>query len=428
MKKFYKERFEAQRRLARKIAPFMEVNGILEKMRQEARIMVPNAMEICILLMDPEASKYTRPLQCALYDKPVNCLSCKRSRAAVQKALASRKGVVISKTEPIVRPDGTVIETGPEGAIPVFVDNEILAVISAVLKPGVRFTKREFYLIRDLSEMASNVILSARSHWEVTQEKIRISQMLAHLSPFVPQSVRHIVQNSPEILNQEKEKREVTVLFVDLEGYTRLSAKRSETEVNDLVEEVFSSFVDPIHRSGGEINETAGDGLMIIFKNGDAHRNAVNAVKAAFEIHERNSALKQRFSKTFGSINVNMGINSGVALLGMTQFKGTLDTRMTFTASGPVTNLAARLADYAEGEDILVGEDTKRLIEGLWPIFERGSVTLKGIEKPVKVYSLLKGDCQVEPCGFSDCDRCNLNLPFSTSFPADKTQDTRIQK
>jgi class 3 adenylate cyclase len=181
----------------------------------------------------------------------------------------------------------------------------------------------------------------------------------------------------------------VTVLFIDLEGYTRLSTRLSEIEVNEIVEKMFSSFVDPIHRSGGDINETAGDGLMIIFKNGDAVSNAVNAVRAAFDIYQINLKLGQTFSENFKPINVNMGINSGSALVGLTKFKGSLDTRMTYTASGPVTNLAARLADYAKGGDILIGEETRQLIEGTWAIFDRGEVRLKGIDNPMKLYSLI---------------------------------------
>jgi class 3 adenylate cyclase len=259
-----------------------------------------------------------------------------------------------------------------------------------VARPGTRFTRKDFYLIQDLSEIAGNAIMAAKRHWAITQEKIEITQKLAHLSPFVPQSVRRIVEKHPEMLTQKKEKKEVTVLFLDLEGYTRLSSHRPETEVNELVEKMFSSFVDQIHRSGGDINETAGDGLMIIFKNDDAGTNALNAVKAAFDIRTRNLALNQEFGGKFGEINVNMGINSGVALLGMTTFKGSLDTRMTYTASGPVTNLAARLADYATGGDILIGETTKGLIEGLWPVFDRGQVLLKGIDTPLRIYSLLR--------------------------------------
>jgi class 3 adenylate cyclase len=244
--------------------------------------------------------------------------------------------------------------------------------------------------MRDLSEMTGNAILGAKRHWAITQEKIRINQMLTHLSPFVPQSVRQLVENNPEMLKQEKERKEVTVLFLDLEGYTRLSINRSETEVNEMVEKMFSSFVDPIHRSGGDINETAGDGLMIIFKNDDIKTNAINAVRAAFDIDERNRELNQDLGHNFEPINVNIGINSGAALVGLTKFKGSLDTRMTYTASGPVTNLAARLADFARGGDILIGNETKLLIEGMWPIFDLGQVHLKGIEKPVKIFSLKK--------------------------------------
>jgi class 3 adenylate cyclase len=390
MEKYYKERFQAQRRITRKLASCMEVNEILETLREEARLLIPSAMEACILLLDPDAPKYTRPLQCALYERPVNCLSCKRSRPAVQKAITRRKGVVIRKNEPVERPDGTLVETGPEAAIPVFFNDQLLAAVSVVSRPGTRFINKDFFFLKDVSEIVGYTVLSAKKNWEMTQEKIKISQMLTHLSPFVPQSVRHIVENNPELLKQEKERKEVTVLFLDLEGYTKLSARLPEVEVNEIVERIFSNFVDPIHRSGGDINETAGDGLMIIFKNDDAKTNAVHAIRAAFDIYDRNRDLNREFSRDLEKINVNMGINSGTALLGLTQLRGSLDTRMTYTASGPVTNLAARLADHAKGGDVLIGEETKKMIDGLIPIFERGQVELKGLDEPVKVYSILK--------------------------------------
>ena len=397
MKKFYKERFEAQRRLSKKLASTMEVNKILETLREETRNLIPSSMETCIIMLDPDAQKYTRPLQCALYDRPVNCLSCKKNRPAIQKALATRKGVVISKTNPIVRHDDTTVDTGPEAAMPVFVDDDIVAVINVVSRPGARFTKKDFYFMKDLSEMAGNAIMAAKKHWGMTQEKIEISQKLAHLSPFVPRSVRRIVETNPELLNQEKESREVSVLFLDLEGYTRLSASKSAVEVNHMVEEMFSNFVDPIHRSGGDINETAGDGLMIIFKNDDARTNAVNAVKAAFDIHEQNLQLNHEMADRFEPVNVNIGINSGVALVGMTVFKGTLETRMTYTATGPATNLAARLADHAQGGDIIIGEETQKMIEGLWRAYDMGLVPFKGIDQSLRIYSLLRNPLKAAP-------------------------------
>lgn len=388
--KFYRERFEAQRRLAERMATSMEVNEILERLREEARGLVPQSMEACILLLDPDAPRYTRPLQCALYDRPINCQSCKRDRLAIQKAIQRRKTVLVPHSEPVARPDGRTVPIGPEIAIPVFSNEDLLAVVSVVLRPEGRITRKEFYLLKDLAESVGHVILRAKKYWEVTQEKIRISQVLSHLSPFVPLSVRSIVEKNPEMANMEKEKKAVTVLFLDLEDYTRLSASRPDIEVNRLVEELFSTFVDPIQRSHGDIVETAGDGLMIVFKDHDARTNAVNAVKAALDIHGLTREHNASLGEGLEPVRVNMGINSGMALVGMTRFRGSLGTRMTYTASGSVTNLAARLASYAKGGDILLGKETARLIDGLWPIYDRGLARLKGIEEPVRVFSLFQ--------------------------------------
>jgi class 3 adenylate cyclase len=390
MEKYCEERFKVQRHLAEKIAPLTEINDILEKMRDELRESISSAMEARILLLDPDAKKYTRPLQCILYDRPVNCISCKRSRPVIQKAMEKRKAVVVPRGDPIEQKDGSRVEIGPEAAVPTFMDEEILAVLSIVGRPGTRFTPKDFLLLEDFSKTARNAILRAKKYWEMSEEKLRINKKLTNLSNFVPRTVLDIVEKNPELLSEEKNKKEVSVLFLDLEGYTHLSATLPEAQVNEIVERMFSRFVDPIHRSHGDINETAGDGLMVIFKEGDMKTNAVNSVKASFDIYDRNREFNKELASHINPIKVNMGINSGTALVGMTRFRGSAGTRMTYTASGPVTNLAARLADYATGGDILIGEETRGLIDGLWPMYDRGLAKLKGIEKPVKIYSLLK--------------------------------------
>ena len=395
MDHYYKERFHVQQDLIKKIAPLTETGDILEMVREQLRSLIPNAMEVCVLLLDPDAAEYTSPLQCALYDRPVSCQSCKRDRPAVQQAIAKKKAVVVADSDPIVRPDGSRMTVGPEYAMPVFVENRILAIVSVVIQPLTRYTRRDFYLIRDFANVLGTILLTARRQWEITREKIRISQTLASLTPFVPGSVRRMADKNPDLLTREKETKQVSVLFIDLEGYTGLSATRPEAQVNAVIEKVFSSFVDPIHRSHGEINETSGDGFMIIFKDHEPKTNAMNAVKAAFEIASRCRSVSLSLAgeldlSDMGPMTVNMGISSGTALVGMTRFKGMLDTRMTFTASGSVTNIAARLSDHATGGDILISRATKDLIEGLWPVYDRGKAKMKGISEPIQVYSLLK--------------------------------------
>ncbi len=390
MDRYYKERFHAQKNLMHKIADLMEANKIIETVREELRRIIPNSMEVCILLLDPDADKYTSPLQCALYDNPVNCQSCKRDRPAVQKAILQKKAVIVSQSEPVLRMDNSLVAVGSEYAMPVFVQDKVLGVISVVIQPLTNYTRRDFFLIRDFADMLGDIILNSKRQWEITQEKIHISKKLSDLSPFVPGSVRQMIDSNPDLLSKEKVRRDVTILFLDLEGYTSLSSSHPEAEVNAIIEKIFSSFVDPIHRSHGDINETAGDGLMIIFKDHDAKTNAINAVKAAFEIIDRNRAVNQSFDPGVDPVEVNIGINSGSALVGMTRFKGILDTRMTFTATGTVTNIAARLSDHAKSGDILIGEETKRMVDGMWPVYDLGPVSLKGMKDQVLVFSLLR--------------------------------------
>jgi class 3 adenylate cyclase len=388
--RYYKERFHAQKNLMHKIADLMEANKIIETVREELRSIIPNAMEVCILLLDPDADKYTSPLQCALYDNPVNCQSCKRDRPAIQKAILQKKAVIVSQSEPVLRMDNSLVAVGSEYAMPVFVQDKVLAVISVVIQPLANYTRRDFFLIRDFADMLGNIILNSKRQWEITQEKIHISKKLSDLSPFVPGSVRQMIDSNPDLLSKKKVRRDVTILFLDLEGYTSLSSSHPEAEVNAIIEKIFSSFVDPIHRSHGDINETAGDGLMIIFKDHDAKTNAINAVKAAFEIIDRNRAVNESFDPGVDPVEVNIGINSGSALVGMTRFKGLLDTRMTFTATGTVTNIAARLSDHAKSGDIIIGGETKRMVDGIWPVYDLGPVSLKGIKDKELVFSLLR--------------------------------------
>jgi class 3 adenylate cyclase len=85
-----------------------------------------------------------------------------------------------------------------------------------------------------------------------------------------------------------------------------------------------------------------------------------------------------------------MGINSGVASVGMTRFHGAAGTRMTFTASGPTTNLAARIASAAKEGDILVGKETAQRIREEVPLHPRGIMLFKNITEEVEVYSLVR--------------------------------------
>ena len=86
---------------------------------------------------------------------------------------------------------------------------------------------------------------------------------------------------------------------------------------------------------------------------------------------------------------MNMGLNSGRAAVGSTKFEGAMGTRWTFTASGPVTNLAARIGAFATGGTIYVGEATALRLEEAFELRDLGPQLFKNVREPVAVYEVL---------------------------------------
>ena len=84
----FKERFEHLFRVALKVTSTLHISQVLELLRDEARRTVPHAEEVCLLLFDPEAAHYTRPLHCAVFQDRLNCQLCKRGRETVRSSLA----------------------------------------------------------------------------------------------------------------------------------------------------------------------------------------------------------------------------------------------------------------------------------------------------------------------------------------------------
>ena len=383
----YKERFENLFRVAKKVTSSLHMGDILETIRDEAKASIPRAREACLLLLDEEAPHYTRPLHCAVFRERINCQLCKRGRESIREALGSSSDGRSPREGPLTPSDGP----GAEIALPICDGENTLAVLDLIAKEGQRFEERDLVLLQDLTELATNAIVNARDYWKMTQEKLTLDRILGHLRPFVPETVQRIVEKDPHAPSLEKRDVDVSVLFLDVAGYTRISESLTMEKVNFIIEKYFSSFLDLIYAKGGDINETAGDGLMVIFQ-GEARENALNAAHTSVNIRARTMEINRELEGRFQPIGVNMGINSGLAALGMTRFQGASGTRMTFTATGSVTNLAARLAAAATQGDILVGPETGRRIEGDIPLHVRGQMRFKNVRERVPVYSLVRPD------------------------------------
>lgn len=220
-------------------------------------------------------------------------------------------------------------------------------------------------------------------------KKIEILENIEfHLSKFVPSSVRKVIYESPEIPSLGKTKQDISVLFLDIAGYTKMTENLKEEEISYLIEKYFSHFIDDIYENGGDINETAGDGLMIIFKEQDKIKNALQAVRTAVSIRRKANLINNELKENFKRIVINMGINSGMALLGPTKFESYLGSRWTYTARGTATNLAARIAECAKGGVILLSKATAERVKGIFKPKFIGTKKLKNIKEPVDIFKI----------------------------------------
>ena len=228
------------------------------------------------------------------------------------------------------------------------------------------------------------------SKLQITLDKVSLLERAkVSLSKFVPETVKNIIDrdiNGEELLKKEQD---ASILFLDIGEYTKLSEVMETSKINFIVERYFSAFLDDIHKNNGDINETAGDGLMIIFQDRDPVKNALSAARTALAIKDKTIQINEDIKDEIKPLEVNMGINSGVASVGSTKFEAVSGTRWTYTATGSVTNTAARIAAFAEKGKILIGEETARRINDRFEVEPISEQKFKNISRPVLVYKLI---------------------------------------
>jgi DNA-binding response OmpR family regulator len=232
-------------------------------------------------------------------------------------------------------------------------------------------------------ELAARIATALKLKGAMEEKLGELRTIKDHFANFVPETVRRRVADNPDAPELAKTERDVAVLFLDISGYSRLSERLAPERINALIERYFSAFMDLIADGGGDINETAGDGFMAIF---EAPEPAMSAAAAALAILARTETLNAEALDL--PLGIHMGLASGTALVGSTRFEGQRGSRWTFTASGPVVNLAARLAAVAVPGEVLVCPETARQVAGKTPLESIGTRTFKNITKEVDVHRL----------------------------------------
>ena len=164
---------------------------------------------------------------------------------------------------------------------------------------------------------------------------------------------------------------------------TALKNLRAEIKKVEILEGIKENL-----KNNGDVNETAGDGLMVLFLSEDKKLNALEAVRTAVIIQKESARISKDITSLYKPLQINIGINSGKALVGAARFDSITDSRWTYTASGSLINVAARIGTLATGGQTLLSKNTAERISGHYPLKNLGLFRFKNVKEKVEVFQL----------------------------------------
>jgi len=201
---------------------------------------------------------------------------------------------------------------------------------------------------------------------------------------YTPKHLAEKILTSASALQGER--KQVTVLFVDVSGFTSLSERLDPEDVHRLMSRAFELMLAEVHRNEGTVNQFLGDGIMALFGAPIAHEDhARRAVRAALGIERALAGFQQELAPRGITFRARQGLNTGLVVVG--SIGG--DLRMDYTAVGDTTNVAARLQQAGEPGRVTISDATHRLVHGYFETRRIGEVHLKGKAEPVSAWEVV---------------------------------------
>ena len=219
------------------------------------------------------------------------------------------------------------------------------------------------------------------------REQVALLDRLGRLKTFFPPQIAELIVagGGEDLLKPHR--REITILYLDLRGFTAFTETAEPEEVMAVLAEYHNLVGGLVTAHQGTIEHFAGDGMMIFFNDPVPLENApADAVRMALTLRERFAGLRASWIKRGYTLDLGMGITTGFATLGVIGFEG----RRDYAVIGSVANLAARLCGEAKGGQILTNLKTHGRVEALAEAEPLGILTLKGFAQPVPAFNVIR--------------------------------------
>jgi len=219
---------------------------------------------------------------------------------------------------------------------------------------------------------------------EPTPKDLSFDEKLVKIQRYLPKGLTEKILAQRDKI--EGERKQVTVMFCDMEGFTALVENLGPEEAYSIMDQVYEILIHMVHDYEGTVNEMTGDGIMAIFGAPIALEDAPQrAIRSAYSIHREMTKFSDKIRKEKEGtppLKMRIGIHTGPVVV------GTLgnDLRVEFKAVGDTVNLASRMEGLAEPGATYVSEDTFKLTEGFFRFEALGEKEIRGKKESVNVW------------------------------------------
>jgi class 3 adenylate cyclase len=255
----------------------------------------------------------------------------------------------------------------------------------AALVARVKSVLRVKALHDQVQAQAADLAAWNRTLEQRVAEQLGEIERVGRLKRFLSPQVAELVVSSGDDRMLESHRRDVTVVFCDLRGFTAFSETAEPEEVMSILREYHAGLGALINNFEGTIERFDGDGVMVLFNDPlPCPDPSVRAVRMAVEMRDCIAGLTARWRKHGHELGFGIGIAHGYATLGCVGFEG----RFQYSVTGTVANLAARLCDQAKSGEILIDSKVHAAVESMAELEPVGELALKGLHRPVLAFNV----------------------------------------
>ncbi|MBW1769470.1 MAG: AAA family ATPase, partial [Deltaproteobacteria bacterium] len=222
---------------------------------------------------------------------------------------------------------------------------------------------------------------------EVPPKELSFDEKLEKIQRYLPKGLTEKILSQRDRI--EGERKQVTVMFCDMEGFTNLSERLGPEDAYGIMDQVYEILIHKVHDYEGTVNEMTGDGIMALFGAPIALEDAPQrAIRSSLAIHREMVKFSDRIKQEkegMPSFKMRVGIHTGPVVVGT---MGN-DLRVEFKAVGDTVNIASRMEGLAQPGTTYVTEDTFRATEGFFRFEALGEREVKGKAEPVKTFQVI---------------------------------------